>query len=176
MMNKTKKLLTLGLSCLSILTLAACSGTSKENISTSKDDKTQTSSNKEDTNKKGKLAIGDKVTFDNVAEYTITNVEWTDERNQFDQTNPDKVLKVTYNVTNLSDKNLPVGWDMDLYVGGKKMESYANDNTLESISPSRSLDGAIKHFGVVGDGDLELEIKPAVDFKSKPAIVAFKLD
>ena len=59
---------------------------------------------------------------------------------------------------------------------GKKMESYANDNTLESISPSRSLDGAIKHFGVVGDGDLELEIKPAVDFKSKPAIVAFKLD
>ena len=175
-MNKTKKIMALGLSCLSILTLVACSGTTKENNPTSKDDKTQTSSNKKENDKKGKLAIGDKITFDNVAEYTVTNVEWTEERNQFDKTNPDKVLKVTYNVTNLSDKDLPVGWDMDLYVGGKKMESYANDNTLESISPSRSLDGAIKHFGVVGDGDLELEIKPAVDFKSKPAIVAFKLD
>lgn len=175
-MDKTKKLITLGLSCLSILTLVACSGATKENSSTSKDEQTQTSSNKKEADKKEKLAIGDKITFDNVAEYTITNVEWTDERNQFDKTNPDKVLKVTYNVTNLSDKDLPVGWDMDLYVGGKKMESYANNNTLESISPSRSLDSAINHFGVVGDGDLELEIKPAVDFNSKPAIVAFKLD
>ena len=175
-MNKTKKLLALGLSCLSILTLAACSGATKDNSSASKDDKTQASSTKKEADKKEKLAVGDKITFDGKAEYTITNVEWTDKRNQFDDKNPDKVLKVTYNVTNLSDKNLSVGSDMALYVGGKKMETYPNDNTLESISPGRSLEGATEHFGVFGEGDLELEVKPAFDFKSKPAIVAFTLD
>ena len=148
----------------------------KDDGLTSKENKTQTSSNKKEDVKSKKFAVEDKITFDNVAEYTITNVEWTDKRNQFDDKNPDKVLKVTYNVTNLSDKNLSVGSDMDLYVGGKKMETYPNDNTLESISPGRSLEGATEHFGVFGEGDLELEVKPAFDFKSKPAIVAFTLD
>ena len=175
-MNKTNRIIALGLSCLSVLALVACSGANKKEETTSKNDKVETSSSKKETEKKGKLAIGDKITFDKVAEYTITNVEWTDERNQFDKTNPDKVLKVTYNVTNLSEKDLAVGWDMNLYVGSKKMDSYANTNTAETLSSGRSLEGAVQHFGVIGNGDFELEIKPIADFKSKPAIVAFKLD
>ena len=175
-MHKTRKIITLGLSCLSILTLFACSSGAKKEDNTSKNEKVETSTSKKETEKKDKFAIGDKITFDNVAEYTITNVEWTDERNQFDKSNPDKVLKVTYNVTNLSEKNLPIGLDMTLYVGGKKMESYPNTNTMDAISAGRSIEGAVSHYGVTGEGDLELEIKPALDFKSKAAIVAFTLE
>ena len=190
-MNKTRKLIALGLSCLSVLTLVACSGGAKKDENTSKDtkvetssgqketekkDKVETTSSQKDSEKKGKFTIGDKVTFDNVAEYTITNVEWTDERNQFDKSNPDKVLKVTYNVKNLSEEDLPVGIGMTLYAGGKKMESYPNTNTMDTISAGRSIESAVAHFGVTGQGDLELEIKPAFDFKSKAAIVAFTVE
>lgn len=176
MMNKTRKLIALGLSCLSVLTLVACSGGAKKDENTSKDTKIETSSSQKETEKKDKFSIGDKLSFENVAEYTITNVEWTDERNQFDKSNPDKVLKVTYNVTNLSEKDLPIGLDMTLYVGGKKMESYPNTNTMDAISAGRSIEGAVAHFGVTGEGDLELEVKPALDFKSKAAIVSFTLE
>ncbi|MFQ9597769.1 MAG: hypothetical protein ACLRZG_08510 [Streptococcus sp.] len=123
--------------------------------------------------KKSTYAIGDKIVFDKQAEYTITNVEWTDERNDFDKTNPDKVLKVTYNVKNLSDSDLAVGVDIDLFVGGNKMETYPNTNTMGSISPGRSMEGADTTFWCKRDGKLELEIKPFAAFNEKPAIVAF---
>ena len=44
------------------------------------------------------------------------------------------------------------------------MESYPNTNTMGSISPGRSMEGAVQHFGVKGDGKLELEIKPFTAF------------
>ena len=44
---------------------------------------------------------------------------------------------------------------------------------MGSISPGRSMEGAVQHFGVKGDGKLELEIKPFAAFNEKPAIVAF---
>ena len=175
-MNKIKKLLGFGLTLVAVVALAACSSTSKNETSTSSAAKTETSSSSESSAKKSnKYAIGDKITFDKQAEITITGVEWSDERNQFDDTNPDKVLKVTYNVTNLSDKDIYVGSDIDLYVAGKKMESYPNTNTMETVSPNRSLEGATTHFGVKGSGDMELEVKPFAAFGEKPAIVAFTL-
>lgn len=42
------------------------------------------------SNEKKTYGIGDKITFEGKAEYTITNVEWTEERNQFEQSNPEK--------------------------------------------------------------------------------------
>ena len=70
-MNKTNRIFALGLSCLSVLALVACSGASKKEETTSKNDKVETSSSKKETEKKRKLAIGDKITFDNVAEYRM---------------------------------------------------------------------------------------------------------
>ena len=32
---------------------------------------------------------------------------------------------------------------------------------MGSITPGRSMEGAVEHFGVKGEGDLELEIKPS---------------
>ena len=176
-MNKTKKWLALGFSLLSISLLVACGNSQKTSETAPKEVQTEKASTSEAKKEnKSTYSIGDTITFDKHAEYTITNVEWTDERNEFDNSNPDKVLKVTYNVKNLSEEDMPIGVDIDLYVGGKKMESYANEHTMGSITPGRSMEGAVEHFGVKGDGNLELEIKPALDFKSKAAIVAFTLE
>ncbi|GGE30437.1 hypothetical protein [Streptococcus himalayensis] len=107
-----------------LLSLTACGSKIESPKATSSEESTaQTSSQ---ANAQGKYGIGDKITFDGQAEYTITGVEWSEERNQFDQSHPEKVLKVSYNVTNLSDKDLLIGSDIDLYVGGKKMGTYPN--------------------------------------------------
>ena len=173
-MNKTKKWFGLGVTLLSASILVACGNSSSKSNDTSKEAKTEKkTSTEKSSEKKSTYAIGDKIVFEKQAEYTITNVEWSDERNDFDETNPDKVLKVTYNVKNLSDSDLAVGVDIDLFVGGNKMETYPNTNTMGSISPGRSMEGAVQHFGVKGDGKLELEIKPFAAFNEKPAIVAF---
>jgi len=187
--NKTKKILALGLSCLAILTLAACSKPTKDNTSastkasssvakkddssTSKENKTQASSDKKEDVKSKKFAVGDKITFDNVAEYTITSVEWTDELD-FDKSNSNKSVKITYDVTNLSDTDLSFGNDIELYVGGKKMEPYAS-NVMGFVSPNITFK-LNKNFKVSGNGDFELKVKPPVESISKSAIVAFKLD
>ena len=173
-MNKTKKWFSLGLTLLSVSILVACGNSSSKSSDASKETKTEKSATTEKSSeKKSTYAIGDKIVFDKQAEYTITNVEWTDERNDFDETNPDKVLKVTYNFKNLSDIYLAVVVDIDLFVGGNKMETYPNTNSMGSISPGRSMEGAVQHFGVKGDGKLELEVKPFAAFNEKPAIVAF---
>ena len=50
---------------------------------------------------------------------------------------------------NLSDKDMPIGIDINLYVGGNKMESYANEHTMGSITPGRSMEGSpVEHFGL----------------------------
>ncbi|AWN20259.1 DUF4352 domain-containing protein [Streptococcus sobrinus] len=115
--------------------------------------------------------VGDKITFKGKVEYTITSVEWTDERNEIEDNQPKKVLKVTYDVKNLSDDDYVIGSDFELYANGTKMESYPNDNTFETISAGRSYSGATEHFAVNSDKDLELEIKPYLSFKGTPAII-----
>ena len=117
-MNKTKKWFGLGVTLLSASILVACGNSSSKSDDTSKEAKAEKkTSTEKSSEKKSTYAIGDKIVFDKQAEYTITNVEWSDERNDFDETNPDKVLKVTYNVKNLSDSDLAVGVDIDLFVG-----------------------------------------------------------
>ncbi len=67
----------------------------------------------------------------------------------FDKTNPDKVLKVTYNVKNLSDSDLAVGVDIDLFVGGNKMETYPNK--YNGVNFTGSINGRCqRHFGIRG--------------------------
>ena len=118
--------------------------------------------------------VGDVITFDDEAEFTITGAEWTDERNEFDDTNPERVLKVTYNVKNLSNDDYVLGTDLELYVNGQKMDTYPNDSTFDSISKGRSYEGAVEYFGVNGSGDIEVEVEPSFSFTTEPAVV--KLD
>ncbi len=134
------------------------------------DSSTKASSEETETTYK----VGDTITFKDEAEITITGAEWTDERNEFDDTNPERVLKVTYNVKNLSDDDYVLGTDLELYVNGQKMEDYPNGSTFDSISKGRSYEGAVQYFGVNGSGDIEVEVEPAFSFTSDKAIV--KLD
>jgi hypothetical protein len=84
------------------------------------------------------------------------------------------VLLVTYDVKNLKDKDYVVGTELNLYVNGKKAESYPIHVTLETISAGRVLEGATRAFAVNEDGPLELEVKPAMSWKNDKKIV--KLD
>ncbi len=88
-----------------------------------------------------------------------------------------KVLLVTYNVTNLTDKDYVVGEDMDLYVNNKVTEGYPVGTILETIAPGRSIEGATTAFAVNEEGTSELEVKPGFQFSTdiKPAIVKFDL-
>lgn len=172
-----KKIYFLGLTLLSVAILASCStGNStsepkKVGEANQTEETTQTTTEKQSTTKT--FAVGDKILFEGNAEFTITGVEWTGDRNSFEDVQPEKVLKVTYNVTNVSSEDIYVGGDLSLYVDGNKMETYPNENTYNSLSPNRSFEGATLHFGVNGNGSLELEIKPswAFDETIKPAIV-----
>lgn len=112
--------------------------------------------------------VGDTVKVGD-AEYTLTNVELTDERNEFDETNPNQVVKISYTVKNNSDSDLPVGTDVEVYGSDdKKAESYPNDNTMGSVAPGKKMD-CVQHFGINGTGEIEIHFAPLISFED-PAI------
>ena len=72
-MNRTKKWLALGFSLLSISLLVACGNSQKNSEKASQEVQTEKSSTSEAKNEnKSTYSIGDTITFDNYAEYTIT--------------------------------------------------------------------------------------------------------
>lgn len=167
-----RKILARAVLLLSAAILTACTANSSSGKTSAT---TSNQSSASSSEAKANYKVGDTITFENQASYMITSAEWTDERNQFDDTNPERVLKVTYNITNLGDDDITVGMsELSLYVGGSKMETYPNTNTIESISAGRNLEGAIQHFAVNGNGAMELEVLPFADFDSKAAVI--KLD
>ncbi|MCB2828908.1 DUF4352 domain-containing protein [Streptococcus dysgalactiae] len=176
-----KKLVSLGLITLSALFLTACSNGSQEK--TTDKEKVVMENKKEETKPNAKVSepqnkkykLGDKLTFENGLEITVTNAEFTDERNEFDDSNPEKVLKVTYNVTNNTKEDYLVSSEMELYVGSNKMNSYPIDTTVETLSPGRSYDNAVAAFGVNGSGKMELEVKPTLSFEKERFIVELDL-
>lgn len=167
-----KKLGILGVTDLSVLALSAYSnGTTEPKKAEATTTATETTT----------FSVGETIVFEGIAEITITNVEWTEERNQFEssfvKTTPERVLKVTYSVNNISDKDYILGGGITLYVAGKKMETYPNSNTIDTISAGRAYEGAAEHFGVIGSGEMELEIEPSFTFgNTKPAIVTLTIE
>lgn len=179
--RKNKKVLAIVGTCLSIASIIIVLATQSmyssalDNASKAIDEtSSSTTEQASSSSSQSTYNVGDTITFEDEAQFTITGAEWTDERNQFDDTNPEKVLKVTYNVTNLSDDDYVLGSDLELYVNGQKMEDYPNGGTFDTISTGRSYEGAVQYFGVNGSGDMEIEVSPAFSFTSDKAIV--KLD
>ena len=167
-----KKFTLFTVAALSLFALGACSTTTPTKKETS-DSATKASSTTEAaTNTEYK--VGDTIVFKDVAEITITNVAWTDERNSVSDIVANKVLLVTYNLTNLTDDDYVVGEDIDLYVNNKSTESYPVGTILETIAAGRSIEGAVQHFAVTGEGPYELEVEPSFSWDVEPAIV--KLD
>lgn len=109
------------------------------------------------------------------ATYTLTNVEKSEERNQFDESNPEYVIKISYTVKNNSDNDLPVGTDVEAYdAQDKKMETYPNDNTLGSVAPGKQMD-CVQHFGLNQLGEIEIHFAPLVSFE-QAAIYKVKVE
>ncbi|WP_265460296.1 DUF4352 domain-containing protein [Enterococcus sp. HY326] len=108
--------------------------------------------------------IGDTVSVGD-AEYTLNSVELTDERNQFDETNPAAVVKITYTIKNNGDSDIPVGLDVEVYgPDDKKSETYPNDNTLGSVAPGKQMD-CVANFGLNATGEIEIYFSPLVSFE-----------
>lgn len=108
--------------------------------------------------------VGDSVKVGD-ATYTLTSVSLTDERNQFDETNPAYVIAVSYTMENNSDEDLPVGMDLSAYgPDDKKLESYPNDNTMGSVAAGKKMD-CVEHFGLGELGEVELQFAPAISLE-----------
>ena len=170
-----KKYTLFTVAAVSLFALGACSTTTPTKKETS-DSATKASSTTEAaTNTEYK--VGDTIVFKDVAEITITNVAWTDERNSVSDIVANKVLLVTYNLTNLTDDDYVVGEDIDLYVNNKSTESYPVGTILETIAAGRSIEGATAAFAVNEDGTAELEVEPGfqINSKLKPAVVSIEL-
>ena len=165
-MKKSRILLSTFLA--SAVVLAGCS--SKTETSSSSSNKTEQKEEKKNSND---AKLGTPIAFDKEVEITVKTAAWTDERNQFSDKPAKKVLLVTYDVKNLSDKDYPVGTDIKLYVNGKKAESYPVQVKFDSISPNRIAENVTQAFAVNEDGALELEVQPMFSFKDKKII---KLD
>lgn len=99
------------------------------------------------------------------AEYTLTGVELTEERNEFTEKKPAQVVKISYVVKNNGDKDIPVGMDIEVYGSdNKKAETYPNDNTMESVASGKEMD-CVAHFGLNQLGEIEIQFRPIVSFE-----------
>ena len=114
-MKKIKVLLSLILT--GSITLTGCSSEKKEEV---KNNNSSTSTQTPVKNN-NEAKLGEKLIFENEAEITVKKAEWTQERNLAADIEAKKVLLVTYDVKNLTDKDYSVGYETDLYINGKKL-------------------------------------------------------
>ena len=144
---------TIGATLLISLSLAACGSKNNSNSNN------RTTSTKVSP-KYHKL--GDTVKVGKVT-YTLKSVEVTNERNEFEDNQPKYVIKVIYHVKNNSDKELPIGADLNAYgPNNNKLKSYpVNDTTLDSIAAGKEAD-VTTGFGSDKLGAFELQFSPLV--------------
>lgn len=109
--------------------------------------------------------IGDSVKVGKVT-YTLTSVEKTDERNEFEESKPANVIKVVYHVKNDADKDLPIGTDLEVYgPDNTKLKSYPISNsTLDAVAPGKEAD-VTSGFGTDKLGNIELQFAPLVSME-----------
>lgn len=148
------------------LSLAGCGETGKDTTQPVQADAEK--SKEQEVQKSKTLAIGDSAEFKD-SKFTLKSVSTTDERNQFDKTKPNKVIKVEYELENLSDSELPYGMDLTVYDGaGNKMELYALDNSMGAVASGKKVQG-VQHFGIMEGGKIEIQYKPVISFDD-PAV------
>lgn len=143
-------------------------GNDDKKAESSSETKTEKKSSKKITTKKEKsedknYKVGETAEVDNVS-YTLSGVTKTDERNELEDEQPANVIKVTYSVKNNSDDEITVGSDLEVYSSdGKKLESYPNENTMNTIAAGKSID-AVAHFSTDKLGEFELQFSPLASF------------
>ncbi|MGV3175264.1 DUF4352 domain-containing protein [Aerococcus suis] len=122
----------------------------------------QQSESTEEDNTADTLAIGDTAEINGI-KFTVNNIEFTDERNQFAESNPERVIRIDYTLENGQDEDYAFGVDTQLYVDGKQADTYPLGGTdgdigFGSVSAGRTVDSSV-YYGVDGQ-DIELEWRP----------------
>lgn len=155
---KFKKMALIGAVAVTSVALAACSNTDNSTQGGTK--VTQKSSKKKSTIKYYK--VGDTVRVGKV-EYTLKSVETTSERNEFEDSKPKNVIKVTYHVKNNGKEDLAIGTDLNVYgPDNSKLKEYPlNDQTFDSVAAGKEAD-VITGFGANKLGDFELQFAPLI--------------
>ena len=110
------------------------------------------------------LAVGDSATIDDIT-LTVNSVSFTDERNSYADTTPERVIAIEYTLENGQEEDYPFGMDMDLYVDGKKADTYPLGTDFGSVSTGRAVD-SVAYFGVDGE-EIELEWQPMFGMEDK---------
>lgn len=102
--------------------------------------------------------VGEPMTLSKIT-ITITEVKYTDERVDH-AASADKVLEVTYTLTNDSTITQITGNDIHLEVDGEWMEGYSSEDDILQVKPNETREGLKKTFVVIGDG------KPRLTFST----------
>lgn len=109
------------------------------------------------------LSIGDSAEVAGV-KMTLQAVTSTEERNEFDESDPAIVVKIEYELENNSEDDIPIGMDLQVYDGtGNQVESYALDNTLGSLKPGKKIQ-AVEHYGIE-EGPIEIYFQPMLSME-----------
>lgn len=156
-----KKLFYIG--ALSTLLLAACGEDAKEKDTTQPVQADAEKGKEQEEQKSKTLTVGDTAEFKD-AKFTLKAVSTTDARNEFDETKPNQVIKIEYELENLAKDELSYGMDLTVYDGaGNKMESYALDNSMGAVASGKKVQG-VQHFGIMEGGKIEIHYAPIISF------------
>ncbi|WP_195853167.1 DUF4352 domain-containing protein [Aerococcus sanguinicola] len=152
-----------------LIILGAIFSNGENNLDIADSGDNQTSQNQSVKEGEKSLAVGDSAEIDNI-KFTVNSVEFTDERNQFAESNPERVIKINYTLENGQDEDYAFGIDTQLYVDGKKANTYPlggidGDIGFGSVSAGRTVDSSV-YYGVDGQ-DIELEWQPMFSTKDK---------
>lgn len=166
-----KKLLLLMLTLIFSLALVACDEgtTNTSNDNSEEMDKTDENTedvveNEDDSEEKRTLTVGDTVELDGV-KFTLKSVTTTDERNEFEESDPTAVIKIEYELENLSDEEIPYGAEITVYdAEGNQMEIYPLDNSMGSLAPGKKVQG-VEHHGIEAVGTIEIHYAPLLSFE-----------
>lgn len=166
-----KKLLLLMLTLIFSLALVACDEgtTNTSNDNSEEMDKTDENTedvveNEDDSEEKRTLTVGDTVELDGV-KFTLKSVTTTDERNEFEESDPTAVIKIEYELENLSDEEIPYGAEITVYdAEGNQMEIYPLDNSMGSLAPGKKVQG-VEHHGIEAVGTIEIHFAPLLSFE-----------
>lgn len=104
----------------------------------------------------GTFNLGEKVDVAGTV-ITINKTSYTDERNEYDEYKPEKVIKLDLTVQNSTQKELYFDvYEFELYdAEGTKMEMVSLDNMSETLQPGKNASGSA-FIGASGKGPYEL--------------------
>lgn len=88
---------------------------------------------------------------------TINEIFFTEERNSFEEVEPDHVMVIDYTLLNESgDDLIYMANNFNVYIDGKEADTYPVFVDMGTVNDGRSLDSTAA-FAINGEGELEIE-------------------